>query len=116
MMIALRLRLTALLVCFALAGFAKPAAAAAPAPQQGDQYSNRAFLTHVSDGLTAFYSKNFVKARTDFEAALAIAPADSFALSFLNASLRNLGVDSLTELANREEEDAAKNPRDALMQ
>jgi tetratricopeptide (TPR) repeat protein len=116
MMIALVFRLTALVACLALLGFVRPAIAAAPASQQGDQYSNRAFLTHVSDGLTAFYSKNFGKARTDFEAALAIAPADSFALSFLNASLRNLGVDALTELANREEEDAAKNPRDALMQ
>lgn len=84
--------------------------------QPGEQYSDRAFLTHVSDGLTAFYSKNFAKARTEFEAALAIAPSDSFALSFFNASLRNLGVDALTQQSNQEEEDAAKNPRDALMQ
>jgi tetratricopeptide (TPR) repeat protein len=104
----------ALAVCAVLLG-ATPASAAAAAVGN-DQYANRAFLTHISDGLLAFYSKNFAKARTDFEAALTIAPADSFALSFLNASLRNIGVDALSELANREEEAVAKNPKDALAQ
>ena len=112
-MTAPRTLLIALAVCCAVLASARPSVAA---PQQGDQYSNRSYLTHVNDGLTSFYTKNFGKARVDFEAALAIAPTDSFALSFLNASLRNLGVDALTELANQEEEDAAKNPRDALAQ
>jgi tetratricopeptide (TPR) repeat protein len=113
MMTALRSSLIALAVCCAMLACARPSAAAV---QQGDQYSNRTYLTRINDGLTAFYTKDFGKARTDFEAALAIAPSDSFALSFLNASLRNLGVDALTELSNQEEEDAAKNPRDALAQ
>jgi tetratricopeptide (TPR) repeat protein len=95
-----------------LASSVRPASAAQP----NDQYSNHAYLSHVSDGLVAFYSKNFAAARVAFEAALAIAPTDSFALSFLNASLRNIGVDALTQLADQEEEDAAKNPRDALAQ
>lgn len=103
----------ALAVCVALLSDT-PARAAAAA--SNDQYSNRTFLTHISDGLLAFYSKNFGKARVDFEAALSIAPADSFALSFLNASLRNIGVDALSELAQREEEAVAKNPKDALAQ
>jgi tetratricopeptide (TPR) repeat protein len=102
----------ALAVCAALLSAAPAHAAAAT----GDQYSNRTFLTHISDGLLAFYSKNFAKARTDFEAALAIAPTDSFALSFLNASLRNIGVDALSEVAQQEEEAVAKNPKDALAQ
>jgi Flp pilus assembly protein TadD len=102
----------ALAVCAALLSAAPARAAAAT----GDQYSNRTFLTHISDGLLAFYSKNFAKARTDFEAALAIAPTDSFALSFLNASLRNIGVDALSEVAQQEEEAVAKNPKDALAQ
>jgi tetratricopeptide (TPR) repeat protein len=114
MMTHLRLVLIALVVCCALFQSARPSVAAAMQP--GEQYSDRAFLTHVSDGLIAFYSKNFAKARTEFEAALVIAPSDSFALSFFNASLRNLGVDALTQQSNQEEEDAAKNPRDALMQ
>jgi tetratricopeptide (TPR) repeat protein len=102
----------ALILCVALLAAAPARAAAA----SNDQYADRTFLTHISDGLLAFYSKNFAKARTDFEAALEIAPADSFALSFLNASLRNLGVDALSELANQEEEAVAKNPKDALAQ
>jgi tetratricopeptide (TPR) repeat protein len=113
-MTAFRSACLALAICAALLG-AAPVRAAAPVAN-GDQYSNRTFLTHISDGLLAFYSKNFAKARTDFEAALAIAPADSFALSFLNASLRNLGVDALSEVAQQEEEAVAKNPKDALAQ
>jgi len=101
----------------AMLGLCAALLAAVPVPAAADdQYSNRAFLGHVSDGLLAFYSKNFAKARTDFEAALEIAPADSFALSFLNASLRNIGVDALSELANQEEEAVTKNPKDALAQ
>jgi tetratricopeptide (TPR) repeat protein len=92
------------------------AAGSASAQAAPDPYADRAFLTHINDGLSAFYSRNFVKAQTEFEAALVIAPADSFALSFLNAAVRNIGADSLTELANQEEEDAAKRPKDALAQ
>ena len=86
------------------------------AGSNGEQYANRTFLTHVADGLTAFYSKDFAKGRLEFEAALAIAPGDSFALSFFNASVRNLGVDAISELANEEEDAVAKAPKDALAQ
>jgi tetratricopeptide (TPR) repeat protein len=96
--------------------FVRTGAQAAAGQSTGEQYGNRQFLTHVGDGLGAFYSKNFVKARGDFEAALAIAPADSFAMSFLNATLRNISVDALVELGNQEEEAVAKNPKDALAQ
>jgi tetratricopeptide (TPR) repeat protein len=111
-MTILRSALVAVAAACLLAASVGPASAA----QTTDQYSNHAYLSHVSDGLVAFYSKNFAAARVAFEAALAIAPTDSFALSFLNASLRNIGVDALTQLADQEEEDAAKNPRDALAQ
>ncbi|MBV8082901.1 MAG: tetratricopeptide repeat protein [Candidatus Eremiobacteraeota bacterium] len=112
MMSSLRLHLIAAAACAAVLACAHPAAADAP----GDQFSNHAFLTHVSDGLLAFYSKNFAASKAAFEDALAIAPTDSFSLSFYNASLRNLGVEALTQQADQEEEDAAKNPRDALAQ
>jgi tetratricopeptide (TPR) repeat protein len=112
-MTAFRSTCLALAVCAVLL-CAVPARAGAAA--SNEQYSNRTFLTHISDGLLAFYSKSFAKARTDFEAALAIAPADSFALSFFNASLRNVGVDALSEVAQQEEEAVAKNPKDALAQ
>ncbi|MBV8082669.1 MAG: hypothetical protein JOY86_06760, partial [Candidatus Eremiobacteraeota bacterium] len=86
MMSVFRFRFIALALCAALLAYARPAAA----DTQSDQYSNHAFLSHVSDGLLAFYSKNFAAAKTAFEAALVIAPSDSFSLSFYNASLRNL--------------------------
>ena len=112
-MIAVRSTLAALLLCALLA---LPFARAAVAGSGGEQYGDRTFLTHVADGLSAFYSKDFAKARLEFEAALAIAPADSFALSFYNATVRNLGVDAISELANQEEDAVAKNAKDALAQ
>jgi tetratricopeptide (TPR) repeat protein len=102
-------RIAALAVLFAL-----PTGRAQAATS--DPYTDHSFLTHVNDGLSAFYTKSFVKAQIEFNAALAIAPADSFALSFMNAAVRNIGADALTQLANQEEEDAAKHPKDALAQ
>ena len=92
------------------------AASATMSGSTGEQYANRAFLTHIGDGLSAFYSKDFGKARVEFEAALAIAPADSFALSFFNAAVRNLGVDAISELANQEEDAVARSAKDPLAQ
>jgi tetratricopeptide (TPR) repeat protein len=109
-------RLLFLVCALACVLFAPAAARASATGSSGEQYANRTFLTDVSDGLTAFYSKDFAKGRLNFEAALAIAPADSFALSFFNASVRNLGVDALSELANEEEDAVAKSPKDALAQ
>ena len=106
----------ALVVAAAACVLCMPAAVRAASGGQGSQYDDRAFLSRVGDGLIAFYSRDFVKAKGDFEAALAIAPSDSFSMSFLNASLRNVGTDELTALANTEEEAVAKNPRDALAQ
>jgi len=113
-MISVRFTLVVLLVCALI--LAPSIARAAAAGSNGEQYSDRTFLTHVADGLSAFYSKDFAKARLEFEAALAIAPADSFALSFYNATMRNMGVDAISELANQEEDAVAKNAKDALAQ
>lgn len=97
----------------ASAGFAAACpAGAAPA----DPYANRAFVSHLNAGLTEFYGKQFDEARTDFNAALAVAPTDSLALSFMNAAVQNIGADTLDSLANDEEDDVAKHPRDAVAQ
>ena len=112
-MIAFR---STLIACILIGALCAPAAASTLKPAASDQYLNRAFLSDLGNGLTAFYSKDFVKARLSFESALSIAPTDSFCLSFLNAALRNIGVDALSQLANQEEEAVAKNPRDALGQ
>lgn len=81
-----------------------------------DPYADRAFVGHMGDGLTAFYDKQFEPARDDFNAALAIAPADSLALSFMNAAVRNIGIDALDDLADQEEDAIAKRPRDPIAQ
>jgi tetratricopeptide (TPR) repeat protein len=89
---------------------------AADAGQSGDPYADRSFVTHLNAGMTDFYGKQFDAARSEFDAALAIAPADSLALSLMNAAVRNSGVDALDALANQEEDAVTKNPRDALAQ
>jgi tetratricopeptide (TPR) repeat protein len=90
---------------------AGPARAAA-----GDPYADRSFVAHLNTGLTAFYAKQFDSAKTEFNAALAIAPVDSLALSLLNAAVRNVGIDALNVLANQEEDVVSRNPRDAQAQ
>jgi len=81
-----------------------------------DPYSDQAFVADVDNGLTAFYGKQFDAANTDFDAALAIAPTDSLALSLMNAAVSNIGPDALDNLANEEEDEAAKHPKDAIVQ
>jgi tetratricopeptide (TPR) repeat protein len=81
-----------------------------------DPYADRSFVAHLNAGLTAFYAKQFDSARTELNAALAIAPTDSLALSLLNAAVRNVGIDALNVLANQEEDVVSRNPRDAQAQ
>jgi tetratricopeptide (TPR) repeat protein len=102
-----------LLVLGAAAPSPKPAPVSTPAP---DPYANRAFVGHLDDGLTEFYGKEFEAARDDFNGALAIAPADSLAMSLMNAAVRNIGIDQLDDLADQEEDVVAKRPRDPLAQ
>ena len=102
--------------CAAAAMVFVQAPARASAPGANDPYANRTFVTHVNTGLTEFYAKQFDGARDDFNAALAIAPTDSLALSLMNAAVRNAGSDVLETLANQEEDIVAKHPRDAVAQ
>ena len=95
-------------------GFGGTGAAAGSPPH--DPYADRAFVAHINVGLTDFYAKQFDAARSEFDAALAIAPADSLALSLMNAAVRNAGVEALDALASREEDAVTKSPRDALAQ
>ena len=81
-----------------------------------DPYTNHAFVSDLNAGLTAFYSKQFDGARTDFNAALKIAPTDSLALSLMNAAVSNIGPDALDSLANDEEDIVVKHPKDAIGQ
>jgi tetratricopeptide (TPR) repeat protein len=111
--------LVTLLICAAavpaLLGAASPAPAAKPTPA-ADPYANRTFIGHLDTGLSEFYDKQFDAARTDFNAALAIAPTDSLALSLMNAAVRNIGIDELGDLADQEEDVVAKSPKDPVAQ
>ena len=42
--------------------------------------------TAIADGLSSFYARHFVEAQADFDRALALAPANAFALSFADAA------------------------------
>lgn len=81
-----------------------------------DPYANHSFVQHLNAGLSEFYARQFDAARTDFNAALAIAPTDSLALSLMNATVRNIGVDALQALSDQEEDVVAKHPKDAIAQ
>lgn len=89
----------------------RAALAASPAD---DPYADHAFVSDLKTGLTAFYGKQFGDARDDFDAALKIAPTDSLALALMNAAVSNLGPDALDALANDEEDDVVKHPKDAV--
>lgn len=49
-------------------------------------YADAAFNTPLENGLHAFYQRDFGTARADFEAALAVAPDNTLAIGFLNAT------------------------------
>lgn len=57
--------------------------AAAPAHSV---YADAAFTTPLDAGLRAFYQRDFTTARIDFDAALAVAPDNTLAIAFLNAT------------------------------
>lgn len=52
----------------------------------GSAYSNNAFTAPLDSGLAAFYQRDFRTARTEFEAALTVAPDNTLAIAFLNAT------------------------------
>ncbi|MBV8370785.1 MAG: hypothetical protein JO036_17870 [Candidatus Eremiobacteraeota bacterium] len=93
-----------------------PRAAAAPAaPSAGarNDYANPAFTAALGEGLRAFYGRDFASARKGFEAALAVIPDNTLAMSFLNATAAQTPGE-LDGLVNAEEDALAKNPKSAL--
>jgi tetratricopeptide (TPR) repeat protein len=90
---------------------AVPLLGAASAPR--NDYSNHAFTTALGGGLRAFYTRDFSAARKGFEAALAIVPDNTLALSFLNATAAQTPGD-LDALINDEEDAVAKNSKNVL--
>ena len=99
-----------------IVGATMSCAPALAAPPSGDPYMDHAFVSDLNTGLAAFYGKHFDDARTDFNAALRIAPTDSLALSLMNAAVSNIGPDALDSLANDEEDEVVKHPKDAIAQ
>ncbi|MDB5042482.1 MAG: Invasion protein regulator [Candidatus Eremiobacteraeota bacterium] len=102
------------LVCAAplLAATAPPAAKPLAAAARND-YLNPAFTVPLREGLRAFYERDFSAARRALEAALAVVPDNTLALSLLNAAAAQQPAD-LTALVDAEEDALAKNPKSAL--
>jgi len=67
----------------ALAALAALTVALASVPSA---YADAAFNAPLESGLRAFYQRDFGSARTNFEAALAVAPDNTLAIAFLNAT------------------------------
>jgi tetratricopeptide (TPR) repeat protein len=82
------------LACAALAAAGAPCAAATLA---GGAYAEAAFTAPLDAGLRAFYERDFVTARTQFAAALAVVPDNTLAIAFLNATAAQApgGLDAL---------------------
>jgi len=113
----LRRSFTALVLASACAvpllAAAPPAAKPVAAPAGRNDYADAAFNAALGAGLRAFYTRDFPNARKNFEAALAIIPDNTLALSFLNATAAQTPPD-LDNLVDAEEDALAKNPKSAL--
>lgn len=73
----------AALIAAALVGAVAPALAAVPSRSV---YADGAFSVPLDAGLRAFYQRDFGGARAGFEGALAVAPDNTLAIAFLNAT------------------------------
>ena len=104
----LRLRLATSVLALACG---LPLLAVTPAPR--NDYANPKFTAPLSAGLKAFYTRDFAGARTNFEAALAVVPDNTLALSFLNAAAAHMPGE-LDALINDEEDALAKKPKNPL--
>jgi Tfp pilus assembly protein PilF len=62
------------------------ALAVAPSPPPRSAYADAAFTGPLDAGLRAFYQRDFRAARTNFETALSVAPDNTLAIAFLNAT------------------------------
>jgi len=115
----LRRSFTALVLASACAVPLMAAAPSAPAPKQAapagqrNDYANAAFNEALGAGLRAFYTRDFTNAGKNFEAALAVIPDNTLALSFLNATAAQTPP-ALDNLVDAEEDALAKSPKSAL--
>lgn len=96
------MRLCAALLAFALLGAAAPPARSA--------YADPAFTAPLDGALQAFYQRDFRAARGGFEAALAVAPDNTLAIAFLNATAAQTAGD-LDALTAAEENKLTTDPR-----
>ena len=78
-----------------------------------NDYADANFTRPLGAGLRAFYARDFATARKEFEAALAVIPDNTLALSFLNATAAQTPGD-LDTLVNAEEDALAKAPKSEL--
>jgi tetratricopeptide (TPR) repeat protein len=88
--------------------------AAAPAvPARADagrnDYANGKFIALLDAGMKHFYAKEFQKAEDDFNAAAAIVPDNTLAISFADAAASQTG--QLNVLVNLAEDAASANPK-----
>ncbi len=101
----------ALALPFPLLGLVPSAATPTAGPR--DDYARAAFAAPLGEGLRAFYTRDFAAARNDFDAALAVIPDNTLALSFLNATAAQTPGD-LEALVDEEEDALGKEPKSAL--
>jgi Tfp pilus assembly protein PilF len=83
-----------------------------PAAPRND-YANPAFSAPLGEGLRAFYQRDFAAAARGFDAALAVVPDNTLALSFRNATAAQTPGE-LDRLVDGEEEALAKRPKSSL--
>ncbi len=103
---------TAAALCALLALAPLLAASPRPAAPRND-YANAAFTVPLGQGLRAFYQRDFAGAARGFEAALAVVPDNTLALSFRNAVAAQTPGE-LDKLVDGEEEALAKSPKSVL--
>lgn len=87
---------------------ASPAPKASVAPR--NDYLNPAFTTPLGSGLREFYTRDFAGASKDFQAALAVVPDNTLAISMLNATAAQTPGD-LDALVESEEDALVKQPK-----
>jgi tetratricopeptide (TPR) repeat protein len=97
------------------AGPAAPAAApAVPRPAAAaSEYGNPKFTAPLEEGLKQFYSRDFKAAQAGFQEALAVAPGNTFAISFLNAAAAQR-TGELDVLTNVEEDAVSGAPKNYI--
>ncbi len=103
-----------LIACLAAGLGLVPLLAASPRPAAPrNDYANPAFTAPLGAGLRAFYTRDFAGAAKGFEAALAVVPDNTLAMSFRNATAAQTPGE-LDKLVDGEEDALAKHPKSGL--